>query len=988
MRGVASNRPIGPSWTKRRYYRDVKGFQAPKSGGGKGGMTHFFDRKDRWGNGLSVWVVMAMVFALPPAWWSLSQIRLENDVEKWLPSDDPELKILNWANGRFPVDERVIVSWDGSSLNDPRIRKFVEKLEGKLDADGIRRGGVPHISRVIEPRDLLFMMQKNGVAPHEAMRRLEGVIVGAGALKLKLTEFGKSGLRQTKQELTAAAKAKFGVDLKFSDSVADFWTLVAVPPPPPEEGETAADPAPPAVMNAAGKLIESDSVDHDLQVIWKGIRPASEQTREIADWLTQFVPEKDIGQQVVEKCFFALGSPVTIALAISEAGLADKNETVDVIREAAAAAGIPADVLRLGGSTVSATELNHEVAKAVWDPAFPWTQFHRRSVVITSALLSSILAYLLVRSIRLASIVLLVSLYATMMSTALVPLTGGTMNMVLVVMPSLLMVLTLSGAIHVANYWNHAACKNQATAIAETIRTSWMPCFLASLTTAIGLISLCTSSLTPVRDFGIYAAAGTMLSLGVIFLCVPAFLQIWPGKPPAEHELDHSGWRMLGRWLTTWPLLQSLIAIAVCGACSYGLIHFRTETKVIRYFPEKARIAQDYWFIETYLAGIMPVETIIRFDAQAQKETNFVERMEVVRQIQERLRANSEITGSLSLADFLPVSEPLDPEAGFLTRTKYLKRANIIQQKIREGDIPAANTFYNIANEPHDLFEKGDHRLNQAGDELWRITSQVAIMTDNDFAEVLADVNQISQDVLKLHPGSVHTITGTVPLFLRTQRAVLHSLISSFALAFVLILGVFVFMLRNFWAGLIAMIPNIIPITVVFGCISWMGQRVDVGTMITASIALGIAVDGTLHYLTWVQSGMRLGQSRRQAIINALVHCGPAMWQTSMAVALGLLVLVPAELLLISRFGWLMAAMIGVALLGDVVLMPQLLAGPLGYLFEPRKSLVLEPGPVGPQPAPLPNDESAGSTGSRAEGIPSPHFAARSHKSEPQRPAS
>jgi predicted RND superfamily exporter protein len=549
----------------------------------------------------------------------------------------------------------------------------------------------------------------------------------------------------------------------------------------------------------------------------------------------------------------------------------------------------------------------------------------------------------------------------------------------------------------VANYWKHAACKNGATAISETIRTCRTPCFLASLTTAIGLISLCTSSLTPVRDFGIYAAAGTIISLGVVLYCLPALLQIWPGKPPAEHELDHPGWRMLGRGLTTWPVLQSLVSIAVCAACSYGLMKFRTETKVIRYFPEKARIAQDYWFIETYLAGIMPVETIIRFDAQSQKDTNFVQRMEVVRQIQERLRANSEITGSLSLADFLPVSEPLAEDAGILTRTRYYKRANLIQQKIRDGEIRAARTFYNMAGTAHDLNDKGDHRLNEAGDELWRITSQVAIMTDNDFAEVLADVNNISQDVLKLHPGSVHTITGTVPLFLRTQRAVLHSLISSFGLAFVLILIVFVVMLKNFWAGLVAMIPNIMPITVVFGCISWGGLKVDVGTMITASIALGIAVDGTLHYLTWVQLGMRLGQTRRQSIINALVHCGPAMWQTSLAVALGLLVLVPAELLLISRFGWLMASMIGVALLGDLVLMPQILAGPLGSLFEPRKTPPPVPIiPISPLVGSVHNDqphgeesqaaESHGEPTAAAEKIRPPHFAPRPHKSEPHEP--
>lgn len=967
-------------------------------------MTQFFDRKDPWGNGVAVWVLMAMAFVFPIAWWSLGQIRLENDVEKWLPSDDPELKVLKWANGQFPVEERIFVSWDNSSLNDPRIHKFVEKLEGKLDADGIRRGGVPHVSSVVEPRNLLFMMQKNGVEPQEAMRRLEGVILGAGSLKLKLTEFGKSGLRQTRQELTAAAKAEFGVDLKFSEPIPDFWTQVAVPPPPAEEGETEAAFASPAVLDAAGKLIEIESVDHDLQVIWQGIRPGSVETQEIAEWLTKFAPEKDETQRVVEQCFFALGSPVTIALAISEAGSADKNDTVDVIREVAASVGIPADALRLGGSTVSATELNHEVTKAIWDPAFPLVQFHRRSVVITSALVSSILAYLLVRSIRLATIVLMVSMYATMISTSLVSATGGTMNMVLVVMPSLLMVLTLSAAIHVANYWKHAACKNEATAIAETVRTARMPCFLASLTTAIGLASLCTSSLTPVRDFGLYSAAGTMVSLVVVLFCLPALLQAWTGKPPQEHELDHPGWRMLGRGLTTWPVLQSLVMLAVIVACSYGLIHFRTETKVIRYFPEKARIAQDYWFIETYLAGIMPVETIIRFDAQSQKDTTFLDRAEVIRQIQERLRGNSEITGSLSLADFLPQSEPLAEDAGFLTRSKYYKRASLIQQKIRDGEIPAARTFYNVAATANDLAEKGDHRLNQAGDELWRITSQVAIMNDNDFAEVLADVNTVSQDVLKMHPGSVHTITGTVPLFLRTQRAVLQSLVSSFGLAFVLILGVFVYMLKNFWAGLVAMIPNTVPITVVFGAISWMGQRVDIGTMITASIALGIAVDGTLHYLTWIQTGMRLGQTRRESIINAMVHCGPAMWQTSLAVALGLLVLVPAELLLISRFGWLMAAMIAVAFLADIVLMPQLLAGPLGYLFEPASpKSIPEPqhavawlptdGPTAADKTELramPDEADATSAENDppASTMPAPHFSTRLPAGDSTRPAS
>ncbi|MBM4077926.1 MAG: hypothetical protein FJ267_20040, partial [Planctomycetes bacterium] len=335
-----------------------------------------------------------------------------------------------------------------------------------------------------------------------------------------------------------------------------------------------------------------------------------------------------------------------------------------------------------------------------------------------------------------------------------------------------------------------------------------MPCALASLTTSIGLVSLCTSSLIPVRDFGIYAAIGTMFSLVMVMYGLPAMLQIWPGKPPEEHELDHPGWRLLGKGLTTWPTSQALVVLGLCVLASYGLVRFRTETKAIRHFPDDSRIAQDYWFIETHLSGIMPIETIIRFDTKSQEETSFLERMEIVREISERMRQHSEITGAVSLADFQPVTEPLTDDSSSIVRIKHNKRARTIQQRIREGEISSAKAFYTVTKDAQGK-ESGmtqprqasdDEETTPTSDELWRINAQVAVMTDNDFGAILKDINQDCQNVLKLQPGATHTITGTVPLFLRTQKAVLDSLISSFGLAFVLILGIFVAMLRNFWA--------------------------------------------------------------------------------------------------------------------------------------------------------------------------------------------
>ena len=249
-------------------------------------------------------------------------------------------------------------------------------------------------------------------------------------------------------------------------------------------------------------------------------------------------------------------------------------------------------------------------------------------------------------------------------------------------------------------------------------------------------------------------------------------------------------------------------------------------------------------------------------------------------------------------------------------------------------------------------------------------------MTDHDFSTLLADLHEMTQGVLKLHPGARHTITGTVPLLVRTQQALLRGLFTSFGVAFALIFVVFVLTLRNFGAALVAMIPNLLPFTVVTGVASWLKMRIDIGSMMTASIGLGIAVEGALYYLTWFQRSMKQGQTRGEAILTALVQTGPALCSTRIATIIGLLVLVPAELSLISQFGWMLASMVALSLIGNLVLIPQLLGGPIGTLFEPKEKISgVEPtqltdakeAPAASLPSPISEDPDG-------KGPPPPHI--------------
>ena len=205
------------------------------------------------------------------------------------------------------------------------------------------------------------------------------------------------------------------------------------------------------------------------------------------------------------------------------------------------------------------------------------------------------------------------------------------------------------------------------------------------------------------------------------------------------------------------------------------------------------------------------------------------------------------------------------------------------------------------------------------------------------------------------HPGQMDVVyTGIVPVVYKAQRTLLESLIGSVVGSFVLIGLVMVCllspartflsalaphnMLQALLCGFISMLPNIFPLVIVFGLMGHMGTLVDIGTMMTASVALGIAVDDTIHFLTWFRINLRKGMDRRQAILEAYRDVAPAMTQTTIIGGLGLCVFALSTFTPTQRFGTLMLALLSVALVGDLIFLPAILSSPLGRLFTIRKA--------------------------------------------------
>ena len=182
------------------------------------------------------------------------------------------------------------------------------------------------------------------------------------------------------------------------------------------------------------------------------------------------------------------------------------------------------------------------------------------------------------------------------------------------------------------------------------------------------------------------------------------------------------------------------------------------------------------------------------------------------------------------------------------------------------------------------------------------------------------------------------TYTGVVPIVYKAQRALLQSLVESTLWSFLTITPLMMFVSRSFNAGFVAMIPNVLPVVVIFGAMGWLNIPIDIGSMMSASIALGVAVDDTIHFLSWFRGDLKQLGNRQEAIVACYKRCATPTLQAACISGLGLSVFAFSTFTPTQRFGWLMLTILVAGVVAELILLPAILAGPLGKAFEPSQS--------------------------------------------------
>ncbi len=598
-----------------------------------------------------------------------------------------------------------------------------------------------------------------------------------------------------------------------------------------------------------------------------------------------------------------------VILTVSPRGVANRAAAVEEIRRVALeSCGLTPDQLRLGGPTVDAATIDVESQRLLLELAS------------LSGLTALVITWIRLRSFRLAMIVLIVAVYSTMVSLAILYFTKGNMNLVMTMLPPLIFVLTISSAIHLVNYYRDAVEEGAGvSAPRQALRIGWRPCLMAAATTAIGLLSLAVSEIVPVKMFGLYASAGMLGSLIVVLTLLPVALTLWPAPPKSRQAIRAARFNpvridQLASLIRRRHQLLVIASLTFMLATGIGLIWLHSTVKLQYRFGAKSRILQDYRWLEEHLGPLVPLEIVVHFDKDTQPQRSLFEQLNVVGDLEHKVQQLPDVGAALSGSDFAPAM----PSGGVRQMTQRVllrRRAEELQQRLEQ---------------------RGFFSRDEEGNSLWRISIRASALSDVDYGRFVETLRAQLDPVTEAMDGVELTYTGVIPLIYKAQRELLNDLVESFLLAFGVIAIVMILVLRSLRSGILAMIPNILPAVVVFGMMGWLSIWIEIGSIMTASAAMGIAVDDTFHLLTWHRRAIDQGAPRFEAMRAALHRCTGAMIHTTLVCACALLVFSLSSFMPIRRFAWLMASLLFMALLGDVILLPAILVSPIGKSFWAR----------------------------------------------------
>ncbi len=580
------------------------------------------------------------------------------------------------------------------------------------------------------------------------------------------------------------------------------------------------------------------------------------------------------------------------------AAMADVKPVVRAIEAAGHAAAAPHDGVRtwlLGPHAYRVTVVGVMVREEL------------RFVPLTALVLGLVLFWLF-RSPAGVLIPLLSVGLGALWTVAAMAATGQGINIINTITATLVLVIGVADAIHMMTRYGQERRegKDRADAVRQAVRSVGAACLLTSVTTAVGFATLLSARLEILRDFGLYAALGVMITFGFTIVFVPWALDRSPHEAVGRPRPGRLGAFLASQARLVQRRPRTVVAIGALVAAFFvaGLERATIDNFIMEYVPRGEPIHEAHRLLEDKLAGVVFVDVVLTSEPGAWTEPAMLARAAAV---QDRIAADPGIQSAASVVSLLRELNHVHAGERAIPDT----RAGIAQLLLL-AEMSGEETML------------GTH-LDRDRSVL-RITVRAADLGAKHYLSLEEQMQGWTAEALDgAEVPTTFVLAGTSQVGYAGIDSLIRDMLTSLAWAFALIFLTLAALFRSVRLAALAMVPNVLPIVVVLGSMGWAGRHLETLSAMVFSIGLGIAVDDTIHYLARYCAEVRAGLSPEEAVQRTTERTGRAIVHTSAVLVCGFGVLYTSAFPPNQLFAVLGSGVIVAALLADLWLLPALL---------------------------------------------------------------
>lgn len=608
--------------------------------------------------------------------------------------------------------------------------------------------------------------------------------------------------------------------------------------------------------------------------------------------------ERALGNRLLRGTLLAAdgrSTAIVVEMKAATDGMRAKRELTHAMRAIMARHPIPGAQLALAGTPAL-------------DEAFERHSAHDAQLMgpVAGAVLF-LAALLLYRRLSAALLMLAVVGLACLWTFGLMSVLRIDLNVVSVGLIVLIMAVGVADSIHVLSdyYRELAGGKTPFDAALDSACSLLTPCFFTSATTVAGLLSLCVGSLAPLREFGFLAAIGVVLAFLLSFSFLPVALSLL--RAPAAGFLRAQRLGPMTRLLSTLgrpsrrlrhgALALSLL-LAVLGG--WGLVRLKVGTNPMTYFKRGDPIRRATTQIDQRLGGSVTLEFLVQTGKEGLKDPAILRRLEA---LQKWLEGRPGVTRVLSIVNTL----------------KELQRV-LHDGKAEAAKLPASRE---LAAQLYLLLEGEEdfRRELQRNYSLTRLTARAQL---SEGGQLTADAPRLEAKLAREFSGNDLRVrsTGFVKLMGDMETYLLRSQVRSFSLAFAVVSLMMLLLLRSWGLTALSLIPNLLPIVLGLGFMGLVGIPLDPGTVMIGSVALGLVVDDTVHFLVRLRRSLLGGAGLDEGVAATMDQTGRPIIVTSVVLACCFAVLGLGSFNPNVNFGLVTALVVILALIADLLILP------------------------------------------------------------------